>query len=82
LAVIDVSTDSNNKELGMQIRVNGAELEMFRSCDVYVGCPGRGQIFKKWSELDKGAVHALEDIQLQAEKLIRRTEQILSGGKI
>jgi len=65
----------------MQIRVNGAELEMFRNSDVYVGSPGTGQTFKKWSELDKGAVNALEEIQLQAESLIRRTEQILLGGK-
>ena len=64
----------------MQIRVNGAELEMFTNCDVYVGSPGSGQTFKKWSELDKGAIHALEEIQHQAESLIRRTEQILLGG--
>jgi len=65
----------------MQIRVNGAELEMFRDCDVYVGSPATGQTFKKWSELDKRVVDALEDIQLQAESLIRRTEQILLGGE-
>ncbi len=65
----------------MQIRVNGAELEMYKNCDVYVGSPGNGQTFKKWSELDKGVVDALEEIELQAEDLIRRTEQIILGGK-
>jgi hypothetical protein len=65
----------------MQIRVNGAELEMFSNCDVYVGAPGTGQTFKKWSELDKGTIDALEEVQLQAENLIQRTAQILLGGK-
>jgi hypothetical protein len=76
-----VTIEKNKKELSMQIRVNGAELEMFKDRDVYVGSPGNGQTFKKWSELDKGVIDALEEIQFQAAHLIQRTEQILLGGK-
>ena len=63
----------------MIIKVNGSELEMSSKSDIYFGSKTTGQIFKKWAELDEKVKVDLEKKRWQAEKLIRRSEEILQS---
>lgn len=61
----------------MLIKTDKSELEISKETNVYLGSLGAGQIFKDWTELDDHAKNQLEKIQIQAEKLIKQTQEIL-----
>jgi hypothetical protein len=60
------------------IKVNQSELGVYENSDIYIGLPGKGQLLRKWGELNENVKSELENIRSKAENLIRRTEQLLS----
>jgi hypothetical protein len=62
----------------MLIKTDKSELIISKKTNVYLGSLSVGQIFEDWTELDDDAKAQLEQIHGQAEKLIRRSEDILT----
>jgi hypothetical protein len=64
----------------MIIKTQGYEIEIFDNCDVYLGNPKYGELFKKREELSDDVLGELERIQAQTVELVFKTQRLLNSA--
>ena len=60
----------------MIIKNDKFELEISEGKSVYFGTKASGQLFKKWEECEDDEKRGIENIQREAEELLKRSEEI------